>query len=321
MSSGSQAKKGALVGQLIANRYRILALIGEGGMCVVYRAEDIKRGRQVAVKVLSAVRARVDEFARRFQREITTTQRIDHPNVATIMESGTLDDGAQFLVMELLQGKLLSRVIGEGALEERRALGIARQMLVGLGAAHKEGIVHRDVKPGNVMLVDVGGLETVKLFDFGIASNDKAAIKLTIPGAAFGTPAYISPEMAMGLGVDGRADIYSVGVTLFEMVTGKLPFDEHDDIQLLRMHINAPPPLPRKLRPKLSAETEQVILRALRKKPEERYLNTEEMARAIDKALGRESPARQRRTFPWVGLMVVLAALAALAWWLLQAQR
>jgi serine/threonine-protein kinase len=324
MSADSRQKPDALVGQLIANRYRIVTLIGTGGMCVVYRAEDLKRGREVAVKVLPAVRARVDEFARRFQREITTTQRIDHPHVATIMESGTLEDGSQFLVMELLLGRLLSKIIAGGPLDEQRALGIARQTLVGLGAAHKEGIVHRDIKPGNVMIVDVNGLETVKLFDFGIASNDKAAMKLTIPGAAFGTPAYISPEMAMGFTVDERADLYGVGVTLFEMVTGRLPFDSHDDIQLLREHINSQPPSPRSLRPNLSAATEQIILRALRKKPETRYANAAEMVQAIDKVLGHgaepEAASPQLRSgFPWLAVVLLALAMAAVAWWFLQA--
>ena len=142
--------------------------------------------------------------------------------------------------MELLQGTLLSNALLEGAHAAARALVIARQMLVGLGRAHELGVVHRDVKPHNVMLIDVNGLETVKLFDFGIASNERAAIKLTVPGTAFGTPEYIAPEQAMGLNVDARADLYGVGVVLFEMLCGRLPFVCKDDIALLaRAHQGA----------------------------------------------------------------------------------
>ena len=206
----------------------------------------------IAAKICAAVRSRdqgapadkanVKEFAARFQREVTTAKRIDHPNVAAISDSGELPGGGLFLVMELLKGTLLSNALENGRMPPARALVIARQMLVGLGRAHELGVVHRDVKPHNVMLIDVGGLETVKLFDFGIASNDRAAMKLTVPGTAFGTPEYIAPEQAMGEKVDARADLYGVGVVLFEMLCGRLPFVCKDDIAYLRAHIKEPAP-------------------------------------------------------------------------------
>ena len=160
-----------------------------------------------------------------------------------------------------------------------RALVIARQMLVGLGRAHELGVVHRDVKPHNVMLIDVNGLETVKLFDFGIASNERAAIKLTVPGTAFGTPEYIAPEQAMGLDVDARADLYAVGVVLFEMLCGRLPFVCKDDIAYLRAHIKDPPPKPSSVarrRQDLGAPSTRWSLRALDKDPEKRFANADD---------------------------------------------
>ena len=239
-----------LVGKLVANRYLVGDVLGAGGLCTVYRAEDLRKQVDVALKVLPADKAQIKEYAARFQREVTTSKRIDHPNVATVNDSGELPGGGLFLVMELLKGTLLSNVEHEGGrLPVARALVIARQMLVGLGRAHELGVVHRDVKPHNVMLIDVGGLETVKLFDFGIASNERAAIKLTVPGTAFGTPEYIAPEQAMGLDVDARADLYAVGVVLFEMLCGRLPFQCKDDIAFLKAHIKEPPPAPSRTAP------------------------------------------------------------------------
>jgi serine/threonine protein kinase len=304
----------ALVGKLIANRYLVADAIGAGGLCTVYRAEDLRRGRDVAVKVLPADKAQHKELAARFGREVTTAKRIDHPNVATIIDSGAIEDGALYLVMELLQGTLLSSALEKGRLPTARALIIARQMLVGLGEAHRLGIVHRDVKPQNVMLVDVNGLEVVKLFDFGIASNDRAALKLTAPGTAFGTPEYIAPEQAMGQKVDARADVYGVGVVLFEMATGRLPFESADDLGYLRAHIKQPPPAPSSVAPdaQLSRAFDTLVLRALQKEPEARFETAEAMIAAIDKAAGHrplesgQKSGSVRRVF----MLLILVALA-----------
>ncbi len=307
----AKAPRKNLAGKLLANRYLVGELIGAGGLCFVYRAEDLRRQRDVAVKVLPSEKAEVKEFAARFQREITTSKRIDHPNVAAVTDSGELEDGARFLVMELLQGRLLSTVLAEGRLPMPRALVIARQMLVGLGEAHRQGIVHRDVKPHNVMLVDVNGLETVKLFDFGIAANERAAMKLTMPGTAFGTPEYIAPEQAMGLEVDARADLYAVGVVLFEMVAGRLPFQASNDVGFLRAHINEAPPAPSKVTPGvgITGPVDALVLRALAKEPERRFASAEEMIAAIDVAAGHKPLRVGERRFLWLAL--VLAILAA----------
>ena len=161
-------------------------------------------------------------------------------------------------------------------------------MLVGLGRAHELGVVHRDVKPRQRHAHRRQRAETVKLFDFGIASNERAAIKLTVPGTAFGTPEYIAPEQAMGLDVDARADLYAVGVVLFEMLCGRLPFVCKDDIAFLRAHIKEPPPTPSSVAPdaKISAAVDALVLRALDKDPEKRFANANEMIAAIDTAAG-----------------------------------
>jgi serine/threonine-protein kinase len=306
-----------LQGKLIANRYLVNTVLGAGGLCFVYRGEDLKRERDVAIKVLPPEKARVGEFAARFQREVTTAKRLDHPNIAAITDSGEVDDGGLFLVMELLKGTLLQNVLEEGPLPVPRALVIARQILVALGEAHKIGVVHRDVKPSNVMLVDVNGLETVKLFDFGIAANERAAVKLTAAGTAFGTPEYISPEMAMGQKVDGRADQYGVGVVLFEMITGRLPFVRADGIEYLRAHINEEPPLASEVAPekKIPSGVDALIKRALSKKPDSRFLSTEEMIAQIDRVGGHKPLGAKSRAPVYVAVFGAVAAAAAAAFW------
>jgi serine/threonine-protein kinase len=307
-----------LQGKMIANRYLVTGVLGAGGLCFVYRGEDLKRERDVAIKVMPPEKARVSELAARFAREVNTAKRLDHPNIAAITDSGNVDDGGLFLIMELLHGNLLANVLEQGPIPVPRALVIARQILVALGEAHKIGVIHRDVKPSNVMLVDVNGLETVKLFDFGIAANERAAVKLTAAGTAFGTPEYISPEMAMGQKVDPRADLYGVAVVLFEMITGRLPFVRSDGIEYLRAHINEKPPLASEVAPEknIPAALDALLARALSKKPDQRFPSTVEMIAEIDR-VGGHRPLGERRRGPIVA--AVAAALAAAAgacyWW------
>jgi eukaryotic-like serine/threonine-protein kinase len=209
----------------------------------------------------------------------------------------------------------LSTALEAGRVPTARALIIARQMLTGLGEAHRLGIVHRDVKPQNVMLVDVNGLEVVKLFDFGIASNDRAALKLTAPGTAFGTPEYIAPEQAMGQKVDARADVYGVGVVLFEMATGRLPFQSEDDLGYLRAHIKQPPPAPSAVAAdaQLSRAFDAIVLKAMQKEPEARFETAEAMIAAIDKAAGHrplQASGGKRGGARNVVMLLILLALA-----------
>jgi serine/threonine-protein kinase len=291
----------SLLGATVEGRYKMLQLIGEGGMCVVYRAEDQKRKLQVAVKVMTAERAANAELAARFNREAAAGKRIQHANVTAISDSGSLPDGGLYLVMEFLDGELLGDLVDKGALPIDRSVSITRQMLLGLGAAHALGMTHRDVKPDNVMLVG----ETVKLLDFGIASNERAAFKLTAAGLAFGTPEYISPEMAMGLPVDLRADLYSVGIVLYQMVTGKLPFTG-DQKALLRAHIDGKPPAPRSLNAKISPALESFILKALEKLPEKRFPTAQAMLDELD--------AATKKSFPWWILILTALILVSLVW-------
>lgn len=304
----------ALVGREIAGRhtYRIERPIGQGGTSTVYRGRWLVRDKPVAIKVMHAEAAQVPELQRRFEREVATAKRLDHPNVVAVTDNGTLDDGSLFLVMELLDGELLSEMLRRGPIEPGLALDIARQLLDALRVAHAEGVVHRDIKPHNVMLTSSG---LVKLFDFGIAFNDKAAIKLTAAGTAFGTPEYISPEMAMGQKVDGRADLYSLGVMLFEMVTGRLPFERDDPLDLLRAHINEKAPTPRDVTPEVPKAVDALIARAMSKPPGDRFPDADAMIAAVE-SVRRRLAGGDRRVVVVAAAVLVACAAAAVTWYL-----
>jgi serine/threonine protein kinase len=301
-----------LVGTTIARRYELEQLLGRGGLCAVYRAKDQKSDRKVALKVLPAEMAQNSEMLARFQREATTGTRIEHPNVVTVLDKGELPDGGRYLVMELLEGGSVADALDHGAMPVRRAARITAQVLGGLQAAHALGIVHRDIKPENIMLSSDDTGELAKIVDFGIASNDKAAFKLTTAGIAFGTPEYISPEMATGLQVDARADLYSVGIVLYQLVTGKLPFVNKDKKLLLAAHAYEVPKPPRSLTPKLPPAVEAVILKAIEKLPEQRFSTAAEMRAALVAAA---APPRRSGAAIAVALGAATAALAA--WWVL----
>src|SRR6185503_7936765 len=238
------ADPASLVDSVIDDRYRLTTLVGRGGMGSVFLAEHVTIRRPVALKLLSPSLAGIPELARRFEREAAAIGRIDHPNCVTVLDFGKLEDGSLYLVMEYLDGRSLADAIeSEGRIAARRALHIARHVLRGLGHAHQAGIVHRDVKPENVILIDHEGVpDFAKILDFGIARVMGAAgmpdgeERLTQAGIAFGTPAYMSPEQAVGDPVDPRADLYSVSVMLFEMITGRAPFHSTDKLELLGMH-------------------------------------------------------------------------------------
>ncbi len=303
-----------LVGKLVVEgRYRIHGVLGRGGMCAVYRAEQLSTGRIVAMKVLPVELAATPELVARFEREATIGRRIEHPHVVAILDSGRLHDGSLYLVMELLEGRSLADVLERGAVDPARALELSAQMLSALEAAHLLGITHRDVKPDNIMLIERDGRELAKLVDFGIASNDRAAFKLTVAGVAFGTPEYISPEMAMGLAVDPRADLYSLGIVLFELLTGRLPFAHKDMKRLLQAHVYENPPSPRAIAPgaRISEALEAVILRAIAKLPEQRFGSADEMRKALLACVPHRSWLRRWAVPIAVGLAVAAAAL----WW------
>ncbi len=234
-----------LVGRVVSERYRIEALIGEGGMGAVYLAEHVLMRKRLAVKVLHAEMTRMPEMVARFEREAMAAAHIEHPNVAAATDFGKLENGAFFLVLEYVEGTNLRDLIERGPLEIRRALHIAHQMASALARAHALGIVHRDLKPENVMLVlRDGDADFVKVLDFGIAkvpvgdlgrtsSNKDGAQVLTQLGMVYGTPEYMAPEQALGQEVDLRADLYALGVILFEMLSGVRPFDADTKVALL----------------------------------------------------------------------------------------
>ncbi|MBW8805907.1 MAG: protein kinase [Catenulisporales bacterium] len=235
-----------LLGAVLSERYRIIERLGIGGMGVVYRAEHLTLKRDVAVKVLLPEFGGKDEFVRRFEREAESASRLSHPNIINVLDFGRTPDGLLFLTMEFLAGPSLTDIIRSGPLPVPRALGIIRQMLRALGHAHESGVVHRDLKPDNIMLVERDGQsDFVKILDFGIAKVSEPASggeALTQAGVIFGTPEYLSPEQALGEGVDARADLYAAGVILFEMLTGRRPFESEDKVKIISMHLAYAPP-------------------------------------------------------------------------------
>ena len=236
------------MGQVVSGRYRIQKLIGEGGMGAVYLAEHTLMRKRVALKLLHAEMSTDDEVLARFRREAEAAAHVEHPNVAAATDFGQTEDGAFFLVLEYVEGTSLRDVLGGGPMAPARALHVARQIALALERAHGAGIVHRDLKPENVMLVHKGDdPDFVKVLDFGIAKVEPHPQRdvtqpLTRLGTILGTPEYMAPEQALGEPVGPPADLYAVGVMLYEMLTGKHPFDADDRMAILSMHIVAPVP-------------------------------------------------------------------------------
>ncbi|HEV8549185.1 MAG TPA: serine/threonine-protein kinase, partial [Polyangiaceae bacterium] len=223
MNETVRAEADPLVGTLLAERYRVVALLGSGGMGAVYRAEHVHMKKPVAVKILHRHMTTNQEVVARFEREAVAAGRIEHPNVAAATDFGRLADGSFYLVLEYVEGKSLGLAMDEGPMPPARALGIVRQIAGGLAAAHAAGIVHRDLKPDNVLLVERDGVrDIVKVLDFGIAKvhleEGSGHRPLTQIGTIFGTPQYMSPEQGQGHTVDARSDLYALGVLAYEML-------------------------------------------------------------------------------------------------------
>ncbi|MEZ4360346.1 MAG: protein kinase [Kofleriaceae bacterium] len=281
------------VGTIIEGRYRLEALIGRGGMGVVYRAAHLGLRKQVAIKVLHPSLTSSPEVRSRFEREALAIGKIEHPNCVGVLDVGTMDDGARYLVMELLDGKSLGDILDEeGQLAPTRALHILKHVLAGLGHVHLAELVHRDIKPENVYLVAHGeDRDFAKILDFGIAKPMKSSdlddgVKLTQAGVAFGTPIYMSPEQAIGNPIDGRADLYSAAALGYEMLTGQPPFYSDDKLEVMSMHTTRPVP-PMSLRlikggTPVSEAIEHVIAKGLAKRPEDRYQTAEEFISALN---------------------------------------
>jgi serine/threonine protein kinase len=300
MSGPSQPKGGEAdprIGTLLADRYRIDELVGEGGMGKVYSAEHVLMRKRLAVKVLRRELTCVADVVARFEREAMAAANIDHPNVAAATDFGKLPDGAVFLVLEFVSGHGLRDEIARGPFGVERALHVARQIAAALSAAHLQGIVHRDLKPENVMLVEKGGdPDFVKVLDFGIAKvpvadSDEAAKKagnpLTKAGMVFGTPEYMAPEQALGQNVDGRADLYALGVILFEMLAGVRPFTSQSSVGILGQQLSKPAPTFAERAPGVAVPpgAEQITHKLLARDSAERYQTAADLARAIDELL------------------------------------
>ncbi|MCR9166062.1 MAG: protein kinase domain-containing protein [Nannocystaceae bacterium] len=276
---------------LVGGRYRLGPRLGAGGMGVVHRARDEQTGNDVALKVVF-LGPGTEDIRARFDRECVAMDMIEHPNFVRSFANGELP-GARWIAIDLLEGRNLADRLVEGPLPLRRALEIAKQLLGALGQLHARGIVHRDVKSDNVLFASAGDESEVKLIDLGIAKLPQEKLspeqaRLTAAGMTLGTPAYISPEQAIGQVVDGRADLYSLSVLLFEMLTGKLPFRAGDVVTLLTMHVSATPPLISELtngQLPMSEAVDELVDRGLAKTARDRYPDADAYIEAIDALL------------------------------------
>ena len=245
-----------LIGRLINDRFKIAALIARGGMGKVYRAEQAPLGRVCAIKVLNPNYAgeHDPEFHKRFFLEASIASKLTHPNTVTIFDYGRTDDDIYYMAMEYLEGHTLHRAIREaGSFPEERGAHIARQICRALREAHSLGVIHRDLKPANIFLVEHGDeTDFVKVLDFGLVkdvSEGKPAEELTQTGLFMGSPKYMAPEQIRGDKVDARTDIYSLGIIMYEMMTGKVPFDRPNSVNILMAHVNEEPPPLRTMNP------------------------------------------------------------------------
>jgi serine/threonine-protein kinase len=276
MDGASPYQSGLAIGTVLDGRYRIEGVLGAGGMGRVYRGEHTAIGKPVAIKVLRGALGRDEDAAARFHREAIASGRLYHPNIVSVIDFGVLQDGCLYLVMEALAGEhLADRLSRVRRIRWTEALMIIRGVLFGLHHAHERGVIHRDVKPDNIFLADQAGATMVKLFDFGLAKlyaevfEDHVA---TRPGIAIGTPAYLSPEQALGSQVTPASDIYSTCIVLYELLVGRPPFQSNDPIALLEAHIADEIPSFRELKPHLRVPRgiEPLVRRGLAKTASER---------------------------------------------------
>jgi serine/threonine-protein kinase len=276
--------------EILSGQYRVLERIGSGGMGAVYKVQQPSMDRFVAVKILHSKFTNRKDLVSRFRREARAMSHLTHPNTAKVHLFGQLEDNACYIVMEYLEGKNLGQVVRQsGPLAPNRAFAVLIQACGALEEAHQKGIIHRDLKPENIFLCQMGGIKDfVKVLDFGLAKvTDRemqpGSLILTQEGMVFGTPEFMSPEQAQGKTLDPRSDVYSLAVILYELVTGKLPFDARTPMEYITLHVqNTPIPLARRAPDRqFPAGFQEVLTRAMAKNPEERYQSAAEFATAL----------------------------------------
>ncbi len=318
-----------MVGELIAERYELEELVGTGGMSSVYRARDNLLERDVALKVLHEQFTADGDYVERFRREARSVAQLSHPNIVTVIDRGEQGD-RQFIVFEYIEGENLKALVQrKGPLPEQQAVELTLQIAKALGFAHDHGLVHRDVKPQNVLL---NGDGRAKVTDFGIARSLDVKGGLTQTGTVMGTSDYIAPEQARGQRVDAQSDIYSLGAVLYELLTGQVPFPGDNFVAVALRHINEPVPSIREQRPELSPHLDAIVRRAMAKDPGERFGSMDELCSELSDCLAPESatsgaetmivaPQRRRQRAPrrpadrpsvWP-LILLLGGLAVLA--------
>ena len=317
-----------MVGEIVAERYELEELVGHGGMSSVYRAHDSLLERYVALKVLHEQYNEDEDFVERFKREARSVAQLQHPNIVTVIDRGE-QDGRQYIVFEYIEGENLKElVVRKGRLGVREALEIAIEVARALGFAHEHGLVHRDVKPQNVLL---NGDGRAKVTDFGIARSLDVEQGVTQTGTVLGTSNYIAPEQASGKHVDQHSDVYSLGVVLYEMLTGQLPFPGESFVAVALKHVNEPPPSVLDVRGDIPIRVAEAVDRALEKEPERRFPTMDAFAAELDACLGELDrggdgavtmvvPAKQRlarpparRSVPRLPLGIGMIALVAIA--------
>jgi serine/threonine protein kinase len=280
-----------LSGAILDGRYRVIEPVGQGAMGMVYRAERLKLGRIVAIKILHDALPSELSSRKRFEIEAMAMAKLEHPHCAAVLDVGMHED-KPYVVMDFVSGQDLKTVIGNGPMSVARASEIMRQVLSGLAHAHELGIIHRDIKPANVILSQKAGLgDHVKILDFGLARIAESQTSKLTSGVVVGTPAYMAPEQIRGTVIDGRADLYACGVLLFELVTGKKPFHsaKDDPMEIVSLHLKAPIPRLDQLAPGTDfGELEAIVARALAKSADDRYQSATEFVAALD--AGRSMP-------------------------------
>jgi serine/threonine-protein kinase len=293
--NGAAPAADPLIGLVIDNRYRIIDLVGRGGMGAVYRVEHAKMGKIMAMKLLHGELSRDTDIARRFRREAQAVSQLSHPNTVSVFDFGAYQ-GLMYLVMEYIDGKDLSEVLRvEGPLTPRRVVDILIQVCSGLIEAHGKGIVHRDLKPENIIVSRTqDGLEFAKVVDFGLAELrfSKSRTRITAQGSLVGTPFYMSPEHIRGESVDARTDIYALGAVMFKLLTGEPPFSAPTPMGIITKHLVDPVEPPSRRYPQLNLppEADAIVLKAMSKSPDERYASAEEMRRALAELAVRLDP-------------------------------